>query len=121
MVTIRLQRRGGKKEPFYHVEPTAAAPAVARAGWFFNLVAGGNSEELRLDLRASITGPAWAPSLRIAKAADQGATARSVGWCGLSRGHAPRMTARLAQSPRCGARPGQDRTACGLGQGQFLH
>ena len=53
MVTIRLQRRGGKKEPFYHVVVTdsrrAGGGSLEQLG-FFNPVARGGSEELRLDL-----------------------------------------------------------------------
>jgi small subunit ribosomal protein S16 len=53
MVTIRLQRRGGKKEPFYHVVVTdsrrAGGGSLEQVG-FFNPVARGNSEKLRLDL-----------------------------------------------------------------------
>jgi len=53
MVTIRLQRRGGKKEPFYHVVVTdsrrAGSGSLEQVG-FFNPVARGGSEELRLDL-----------------------------------------------------------------------
>ncbi|MGI9245526.1 MAG: 30S ribosomal protein S16 [Steroidobacteraceae bacterium] len=53
MVTIRLQRRGGKKEPFYHVVVTdsrrAGGGSLEQVG-FFNPVARGNSTELRLDL-----------------------------------------------------------------------
>jgi len=53
MVTIRLMRRGGKKEPFYHVVVTdsrrAGGGSLEQVG-FFNPVARGSSEELRLDL-----------------------------------------------------------------------
>ena len=53
MVTIRLTRRGGKKEPFYHVVVTDSrrrgGTALEQVG-FFNPVAKGGSEELRLDL-----------------------------------------------------------------------
>lgn len=53
MVTIRLQRRGGKKEPFYHVVVTdsrrAGGGSLEQLG-FYNPVARGNSEEVRLDL-----------------------------------------------------------------------
>ena len=53
MVTIRLMRRGGKKEPFYHVVVTDSRRSVGgtleQVG-FFNPVARGASEELRLDL-----------------------------------------------------------------------
>jgi len=53
MVTIRLMRRGGKKEPFYHVVVTDSRRSVGgsleQVG-FFNPVARGASEALRLDL-----------------------------------------------------------------------
>ena len=53
MVTIRLMRRGGKKEPFYHVVVTdsrrAGGGSLEQVG-FFNPVARGNSQELRLEL-----------------------------------------------------------------------
>ena len=53
MVTIRLQRRGGKKEPFYHVVVTdsrrSGGGALEQVG-FFNPVARGGSEQLRLEL-----------------------------------------------------------------------
>lgn len=53
MVTIRLQRRGGKKEPFYHVvvidSRRAGGGSLEQVG-FFNPVARGSSEALRLDL-----------------------------------------------------------------------
>ena len=53
MVTIRLLRRGGKKEHFYHVvvndSRRAGGGSLEQVG-FFNPVARGNSEELRLDL-----------------------------------------------------------------------
>lgn len=53
MVTIRLMRRGGKKEPFYHVVVTDSRRSVGgtleQVG-FYNPVARGASEEVRLDL-----------------------------------------------------------------------
>ena len=54
MVTIRLARHGAKKSPFYHVTVTdRAAPRdgrfIERVG-FFNPVARGQSERLRVDL-----------------------------------------------------------------------
>ena len=53
MVTIRLARRGGKKEPFYHVVVTDSrrrgGTTLEQVG-FFNPVARGGSEEVRLDL-----------------------------------------------------------------------
>jgi small subunit ribosomal protein S16 len=53
MVTIRLMRRGGKKEPFYHVVVTdsrrSGGGALEQVG-FFNPVAKGGSEGLRLDV-----------------------------------------------------------------------
>ena len=54
MVTIRLARHGAKKSPFYHV--TVADHARARDGrfvervGFYNPVAKGQAESLRLDL-----------------------------------------------------------------------
>jgi len=54
MVTIRLARHGSKKNPFYHV--TVADRSSRRDGrfvervGFFNPVASGRDEELRLDL-----------------------------------------------------------------------
>jgi small subunit ribosomal protein S16 len=54
MVTIRLARHGSKKTPFYHI--TVADRAAKRDGrfvervGFFNPVAQGQAEELRLDL-----------------------------------------------------------------------
>ena len=56
MVTIRLQRRGGKKEPFYHVVVTdsrrAGGGSLEQLG-FFNPVARGSSQELRLGAQVS--------------------------------------------------------------------
>jgi len=54
MVTIRLARTGAKKKPFYHV--TVADSSRARDGryieriGFFNPMARGQEERLRLDL-----------------------------------------------------------------------
>ena len=54
MVTIRLARHGGKKKPFYHV--TVAERSARRDGrfiervGFYNPVARGREEELRIDL-----------------------------------------------------------------------
>ncbi|CAM3861987.1 30S ribosomal protein S16 [Rheinheimera salexigens] len=54
MVTIRLQRGGAKKRPFYQV--VVADSRFARDGrhierlGFFNPLAGGTEERLRLDL-----------------------------------------------------------------------
>ncbi len=53
MVKIRLMRRGGKKEPFYHVVVTDSRRSVGGAleqVGFFNPVARGGSEGLRLEL-----------------------------------------------------------------------
>lgn len=53
MVTIRLNRRGGKKDPFYHVVVTDSrrrgGSSLEQVG-FYNPVARGASEELRLDM-----------------------------------------------------------------------
>jgi small subunit ribosomal protein S16 len=54
MVTIRLTRRGGKKEPFYHVVVTDSrkrqgGTTLALVG-IFNPVARGKETKLRLDV-----------------------------------------------------------------------
>ena len=54
MVTIRLSRTGAKKQPFYHVVVTDSRTArdgryIERLG-FFNPVARGADERLRLDM-----------------------------------------------------------------------
>ncbi|WP_457674963.1 30S ribosomal protein S16 [Thiolapillus sp.] len=54
MVTIRLARTGAKKRPFYHIVATdSRSPRdgryIERLG-FFNPVAKGGEEELRIDL-----------------------------------------------------------------------
>jgi len=53
MVTIRLSRRGGKKEPFYHVvvqdSRRRGGRTLEQVG-FFNPVVRGNSQELRMDI-----------------------------------------------------------------------
>lgn len=53
MVTIRLARGGAKKRPFYHLVVTNSRSArdgrfIERVG-FFNPVATGNEERLRID------------------------------------------------------------------------
>ena len=53
MVTIRLSRGGSKKRPFYHIVVTDSRNRrdgryIERVG-FFNPVATGNAETLRLD------------------------------------------------------------------------
>lgn len=54
LVTIRLARHGGKKNPFYHV--TVAEKSARRDGrfierlGFYNPIARGGEEELRIDL-----------------------------------------------------------------------
>lgn len=54
MVTIRLARGGAKKRPFYHITVSDSRNArdgrhIERIG-FFNPVARGNEERLRIDL-----------------------------------------------------------------------
>ena len=54
MVTIRLARGGAKKRPFYHLTVTNSRSSrdgryIERIG-FFNPVARGNQERLRVDL-----------------------------------------------------------------------
>ena len=53
MVTIRLARGGSKKRPFYHITVTDSRNSrdgrfIERVG-FFNPVARGNEERLRID------------------------------------------------------------------------
>ena len=53
MVTIRLARGGAKKRPFYHVHVTDSRTArngryIERLG-FFNPIAQGNAERIRID------------------------------------------------------------------------
>ena len=54
MVTIRLSRGGSKKRPFYHLSVTDSRSArngrfIERVG-FFNPVARGQEEKVRIDL-----------------------------------------------------------------------
>ena len=54
MVTIRLSRKGAKKRPFYHIVVADSRNKrdgryIERIG-FFNPMASGQEEELRLDL-----------------------------------------------------------------------
>lgn len=54
MVTIRLARGGAKKRPFYHLNVTDSRTSrdgryIERVG-FFNPVARGNEERLRVDV-----------------------------------------------------------------------
>ena len=53
MVTIRLARRGAKKRPFYHINVTDSRKSrdgrhIERLG-FFNPIAAGQEERLRVD------------------------------------------------------------------------
>lgn len=64
MVTIRLSRGGAKKRPFYQIVVTDSRNArdgrfIERIG-FFNPIASGQAEELRLDLIVLSTGLVWA-------------------------------------------------------------
>jgi small subunit ribosomal protein S16 len=54
MVTIRLTRRGAKKQPFYHIMVTDSrkrqgGPALEQVG-YFNPIATGKQTRLQLDL-----------------------------------------------------------------------
>jgi small subunit ribosomal protein S16 len=54
MVTIRLTRRGAKKQPFYHIMVTDSrkrqgGPALEQVG-YFNPIAKGKQTRLQLDL-----------------------------------------------------------------------
>lgn len=72
MVTIRLARGGAKKKPFYHITVTDSRNArdgrfIERIG-FFNPVARGNEERLRVDLERVTywSGQGAQPSERVA-------------------------------------------------------
>ena len=72
MVTIRLMRRGGKKEPFYHVVVTDSRRSVGGAleqVGFYNPVAKGASEGLCLDMERidKWVGQGAQPSERVAR------------------------------------------------------
>ena len=73
MVKIRLSRGGAKKKPFYHIVVTDSRKArdgrnIERVG-FFNPVARGQEERLRLDLERVDywTGVGAQPSERVSK------------------------------------------------------
>jgi len=73
MVSIRLSRSGAKKRPFYHLVVTDSRNRrdgryIERLG-FFNPVARGNEEKLRIDVeRADFwIGQGAQPSERVAK------------------------------------------------------
>ena len=77
MVTIRLTRGGAKKRPFYHVVVTDSRNRrdgryIERLG-FFNPVASGKEDELKLDLeRVQFwLGQGAQPSERVAKLIKQ--------------------------------------------------
>ena len=77
MVSIRLTRTGAKKRPFYHIIVTDSRSRrdgryIERLG-FFNPVAKGNAESLRVDLeRAEYwIGKGAQPSERVSKLLKQ--------------------------------------------------
>ena len=70
MVTIRLARGGAKKRPFYHITVSDSRNArdaryIERIG-FFNPVARGAEERLRIDLDRAVIGRVKAHRLVIA-------------------------------------------------------
>ena len=70
MVTIRLARGGAKKRPFYQVVVTDSRNArdgrfIERVG-FFNPIASGQAEALRLDWIVSTIGLSWVQLFLIA-------------------------------------------------------
>ncbi|MFM1895164.1 MAG: hypothetical protein RLZZ385_238 [Pseudomonadota bacterium] len=79
MVTIRLSRGGAKKRPFYHITVSDSRKArdsrfIERIG-FFNPLARGNEERLRVDTQRMAY---WASqgakaSPRVAKLAEEAA------------------------------------------------
>ena len=87
MVTIRLARHGSKKSPFYHI--TVADRSASRDGrfvervGFFNPVAKGQVEVLRLDLERVDywMGVGAQPSERVAKLIKQAQAKRRAACC----------------------------------------
>lgn len=80
MVTIRLARGGSKKRPFYHLTVADGRNArdsrfIERVG-FFNPVARGNDERLRVDLdRVNFwVGQGAQPSERVAQLVKEAAS-----------------------------------------------
>jgi len=84
MLKIRMARAGAKKKPFYHITVTDSRNArdgrfIERVG-FFNPVARGNEERLRIDLdRVSYwSGQGAQPSERVAELIKQAAQAATT-------------------------------------------
>ncbi|ALO45902.1 30S ribosomal protein S16 [Pseudohongiella spirulinae] len=84
MVTIRLARGGAKKKPFYHITVTDSRNSrdgrfIERVG-FFNPVARGNDERLRIDLdRVNYwAGQGAQPSERVAELIKQASKAATT-------------------------------------------
>ena len=84
MVTIRLARGGSKKNPYYHVTVTDSRKAltgrfIERVG-FFNPLARGKEEKLRIDLERVKywLGKGALPSDRVAKLLKDCAAAPAV-------------------------------------------
>jgi small subunit ribosomal protein S16 len=83
MVTIRLARGGAKKKPFYHITVTDSRVSrdgrfIERVG-FFNPIARGKEERLRIDLQRI---EHWAangaqPSPRVAQLIKEAAKAQA--------------------------------------------
>ncbi len=84
MVTIRLARGGAKKRPFYHITVSDSRRArdgkfIERIG-FFNPLARGKEERLRLDLARMEywCGQGAHPSPRVSKLASEFAAAATT-------------------------------------------
>ena len=84
MVTIRLSRSGAKKRPFFHITVSDSRKArdgrfIERIG-FFNPIARGNEERLRLDLERMQywVGQGAQSSPRVTKLAKEAAAAAST-------------------------------------------
>jgi small subunit ribosomal protein S16 len=84
MVTIRLSRSGAKKRPFYHITVSDSRNArdgrfIERIG-FFNPIARGNEERLRLDVERMQywLGQGAQSSPRVVALAKQAAAASST-------------------------------------------
>ena len=84
MVTIRLARSGAKKRPFYHITVSDSRNArdgrfIERIG-FYNPLARGKEERLRLDLKRMEywSGQGAQPSPRVTKLASEIAEAATT-------------------------------------------
>lgn len=114
MVTVRLARHGAKKSPFYHV--TVAEKSAKRDGrfieriGFFNPVASGREEPLRIDLARLDHWLACGaqPSERVRRLAAQLRRAQAAETPGGVAAQSERPAAEAAAPPPAEAAPAAD-------------